>query len=391
MSVAAAAISAGAALAGTGAQAASVGKANKRGARVAKEMQQIGNEFSANEAQKYRDWARSQYELEYENESPAAKRRRLEEAGFNPYMAMQGSGAQASGASAPSGSSPTSSIPSTPQQQAAQFNFSGVSDAINSYYQNQKLVTDTEGSALDNKLTQTFGSDAQRAKIANDLGGNFEWLADDYQKMRRDNATKIASLGLDTQFQELQNLRSAEAATNATTALSTLNAEAQSVLNRFLPGQQTADLMIKGQNLLNLAKSGKLTDAQISSELARSIEIQTRTNGMKIDNRVAKETARSLIRALNMQYIYTNESLGLDRMLLRNRNYYQKESEWMNFKDQIRDFGARNSGYSKTLQRVFGPLNSSGAASSLSSLATLFMLKGNKPPKEFIFNLNRDK
>ena len=78
-----------------------------------------------------------------------------------------------------------------------------------------------------------------------------------------------------------------------------LNSEAQRVLNRHLDQNQQADLFIKAQTLVNLQTQGALTERQIQTEVQRAILVSAEASGKKINNRVASDTADSLIKAAN--------------------------------------------------------------------------------------------
>ena len=74
--------------------------------------------------------------------------------------------------------------------------------------------------------------------------------------------------------------------------------------------QQQADLFIKGQTLANLYVQGSLTEAQYKTEMARAVKTSVETNGLRINNRIAEQTADSLIYA-NIQ---SNRARGLSSL-----------------------------------------------------------------------------
>lgn len=109
-------------------------------------MFQEGNEFSANEAQKARDYQTEMWNAENEYNTPEAQRQRLEAAGLNPYMMMDGGSAGNAGAA---GSSPSPSSLGVPTGQAPQFDFSPFESALNGYANRQLLAAKTKDTYKD--------------------------------------------------------------------------------------------------------------------------------------------------------------------------------------------------------------------------------------------------
>ena len=90
---------------------------NKQGSKNRKhqlEMQKIQNEWASSESQKNRDFAQSMLDATNEWNSAKNQRARLEEAGLNPYLMMDGGSAgsaQSTSATASSGSSGSGGSP----------------------------------------------------------------------------------------------------------------------------------------------------------------------------------------------------------------------------------------------------------------------------------------
>ena len=74
-------------------------------------INQMNNDFNAREAQKARDFQLGMWNKENEYNSASSQRKRLEEAGYNPYM----SDAQAGTAAGMSGTSAATAAGATPQ------------------------------------------------------------------------------------------------------------------------------------------------------------------------------------------------------------------------------------------------------------------------------------
>ena len=137
--------------------------------------------------------------------------------------------------------------------------------------------------------------------------------------------------------------------TSAQEAQILLDSDAQQVLNKYLDDQQQADLFIKGQTLANLYAQGALSEAQYKNQMAQAVKASAETNGIRISNRVAKETADSLIYA----NIHANRAAGLSSLwdfknvnAVKNMEYSKDKSirdyyKW-NAKEKQKDVNSYN-------------------------------------------------
>ena len=135
---------------------------------------------------------------------------------------------------------------------------------------------------------------------------------------------RSAMLDQSKEYQELKNMEFAGRLTSAQEAQILLDSEAQQILNKYLDEQQQADLFIKGQTLANLYAQGALTEAQYKNQMAQAVKASAETNGIRISNKIAEQTADSLIYA-NIQ---ANRSKGLSSLwdskntnILKNMEY----------------------------------------------------------------------
>ena len=88
---------------------------------------------------------------------------------------------------------------------------------------------------------------------------------------------------------------------------------------------QQDDLFIKAQTLVNLRAQGALTEKQIQTEIQRAILVSAEASGKEIDNRVAFETADSLIRAANAsnELQYRDDTYDYKNVKLRKHTEYR--------------------------------------------------------------------
>ena len=69
-------------------------------------------------------------------------------------------------------------------------------------------------------------------------------------------------------------------------------------------------MFIKGQTLSNLYAQGALSEAQYKNQMAQAVKTSAETNGIRISNKIAQQTADSLIYA-NIQ---ANRARGLSSL-----------------------------------------------------------------------------
>lgn len=283
-------IAAGASLAGNAIGASLQNKTNQTNIDINRE----NNAFNAEQAQIQRDWQEKMWGMNNSYNSPNAMISR----GLNPFV--QGSAAMAGSRSPASGGSVASASP-VPSLQAYRPDFSDVGSALASMAQARAAMLNAEQNAslTPYKIDQLRGATDYR-NIA--IGESGYW--------NKNTGKESALLDQSKEYQELKNMEFAGRLTKAQESQILLDSEAQQVLNKYLDEQQQADLFIKGQTLSNLYAQGALTEAQYKTEMAKAVKLSVETNGLRIQNRIAEETADSLIYA-NIQ---ANRARGLSSL-----------------------------------------------------------------------------
>lgn len=283
-------IAAGASLAGNAIGASSQNKANQTNIDINRE----NNAFNAEQAQIQRDWQEKMWGMNNSYNSPNAMISR----GLNPFL--QGSAAMAGSKSPASGGAAASAAP-PPSVQAFRPDFSDVGSALASMAQARASMLNAEQNvALTPYKIQQILGDTNYRNIG--IGESGYW--------NKSTGRESALLDQSKEYQELKNMEFAGRLTKAQEAQILLDSEAQQVLNKYLDEQQQADLFIKGQTLANLYAQGVLTEAQYKTEMAKAVKLSVETNGLRIQNRIATETADSLIYA-NIQ---SNRAQGLSSL-----------------------------------------------------------------------------
>jgi hypothetical protein len=280
-------IAAGASLAGNAIGASSQNKTNQTSIDINRE----NNAFNAQQAQIQRDWQEKMWGMNNSYNSPNAMISR----GLNPFV--QGSAAMAGSRSPASGGSAAASA-GMPSLQAFRPDFSDVGAALASMAQARAAMLNAESNAAltPYKMRQILG-DTNYRNIG--VGQSGYWNAS--------TGRRSALLDQSKEYQELKNMEFAGRLTSAQEEQILLDSEAQQVLNKYLDEQQQADLFIKGQTLANLYAQGSLTEAQYKNQMAQAVKTAAETNGIRINNRIASETADSLIYA----NIHSNRARGL--------------------------------------------------------------------------------
>ena len=297
---------------------------------------QTTNQFNMKEAQKQRDWQEKMIDESRDYNSPQA----LISRGLNPFMS--GSSAMTgSGVSSPSGAQ-ASAVNPIPYQ-AFHPDFSSVDTALASFAQAKKAIS--ESNQIDTLLPYMID------KIKGDT--NYRQIGvGDSGYWNKETGRISAELDQSLERQHLENAVTAGKLSAAQTSQIYLQSDAQALLNKYMDAQQQADLFTKSQYLYNLVQQGALTEKQIQTEIQRALQVAAQTQGLRISNKIAADTADALISATNMAY-YTQYYDSLwDYKNVNNRKgiQYSKDKairdyyRWSagNAKKDFNSYGLRN-------------------------------------------------
>lgn len=285
---------------------------NKVNLRMMREQ----NDFNAKQAQLQRDWQEDMWNKNNEYNSPEAMISR----GLNPFI---GSSAGAGVSRSPASGGAAATAAPVPSMQAFKPNFSNVFQSLASLAQ----------ARASNAAAGESGARANQVDTVTPL------LSDYYRGLTNwknlavgesgywNKTTGRISAALD-QSTEAQNLKNAQFAERISAAQETqilLNSESQRIMNKYMDQNQQADLFIKAQTLANLQTQGALTEKQIQTELQRAILLAAESSGKKIDNRVAAQTADSLIKAANAsnELQYRDTTYDYKNVKLRKHTEYK--------------------------------------------------------------------
>lgn len=262
-------------------------------------INQMNNDFNAREAQKARDFQLDMWNRENEYNKASSQRERLEEAGYNPYMsdAQAGTATGTSGTSAATAAGAAPQIPYTPDFQSV-----GVNLASALKMMSEKKQTDIENLNM---------SDLLRSQIWQNIGAT-DWrnASPEARAYNLSQGRKAAELGMASLEENLSNQRWSNNLLVANIANSLLDAEAKTIMNKYLDENQRAELNIKAANYEYLIMSGQMKRQEVQNLIAEEILTYAKANGLNIANYIAKETAGKLIRATNNTNMYFGDYYG---------------------------------------------------------------------------------
>lgn len=268
----------------------STNKTNKNNMAI----NQMNNDFNAAEAEKARQFQLDMWNRTNEYNSSSAQRSRLESAGLNPYLMMNGGSAgiaQSSGSTSPASAAP----PLAMQRQ----DFSGLSNTLSSALQIANQTKET------NATVQTLQSqkslyDAQ----ANSILSNVDWwkLGPEYKKWSQMTGLARAGLQFQTDRQNFRNMEWSGKLIQAQHLGVLLDNKSKNILNKYLDQGQRLQLDLMASQYYDAMASGHLKYQQAKSEITKRILMNAEANGYKINNEIAEETSESYIKALNAEY-----------------------------------------------------------------------------------------
>lgn len=256
-------------------------------------INQMNNDFNAREAQKARDFQLDMWNKENEYNKASSQRKRLEEAGYNPYMsdAQAGTASGMSGTSAASAAGASPQIPYTPDFQSVGVNLASVLKMMS-----EKKQTDIEN------LNMT---DLLRSQIWRNLGAT-DWrnASPEARAYNLSQGRKAAELGMASLEENLSNQRWSNNLLVANISNSLLDAETKTILNKYLDQQQLAELNVKAANYEYLVMSGQLKRQEVNNLIAEEIETYARANGYNLRNNILRKTSDGIIRSTNNTNFY---------------------------------------------------------------------------------------
>ena len=257
-------------------------------------INRINNEFNAREAEKARQYQTEMWNKTNEWNSPKNIRKRIEEAGYNPYLGMDSSNV---GTAQSVGSSSSASAASPIQNNPIQFD--GFQNALSTAIQmsNSTKVSNAEVSNLQGQKSL---SDAKAA----DTLSNVDWykLTPEYRNWLQTTGMARAQLSFNTDRQNLENMQWINKIQRAQRTDILLSNESKRIINKYLDKSQSLQLNLMANQAFQAFSAGRLSLQQCKTEVTKQLLNMAETEGKKISNKIASETADQLIGALQWQY-----------------------------------------------------------------------------------------
>ncbi len=269
-------------------------------------------------AQNYRIWQeqkqynKDMYDYQFDKEAayndPSAVRKRLEEAGYNPYL-MYGDSA---GAPSPGMNQVTPPTMMAATSSAYVTPFKAIGDSIMQGAQIFDVLSNAsrsnaEAGSIRDKLPlemkQLYWLNSTSEERLKQLKEMFPWnkekISEETRGLRLSNDFNLYTMAQREEAIKLQNDN-----IRAINANALLTGEGLRIANQYLPTEKQLGILQTVQMLYNLQKAGVLTEAQIKKTVAERIQVEAATEGQEIDNYKSRAVADSFIRATNASYQY---------------------------------------------------------------------------------------
>lgn len=257
-------------------------------------INRMNNEFNAREAEKARQYQTEMWNKTNDWNSPKNIRKRLQEAGYNPYLGMDSSNvgtAQSAGSSSPASAAPP--IQNNPIQ------FDGIQNALSTAIQmsNSTKVSNAEANNLQG---QKGLADAQAAATLSGI----DWykFTPEYRNWLQTTGMARAQLSFNTDKQNLENMQWVNKIQRAQRTDILLSNQAKGIINKYLDSSQSLQLKLLANQSFQAFASGRLSLQQCKTEVTKQLMNMAETEGKNISNKIASETADELISALQWQY-----------------------------------------------------------------------------------------
>lgn len=300
---------------------------------------ELNRNFQSAEAQKNRDFEVDMWNKTNEYNSATNQRARLEEAGLNPYMMMNGGNAGEAG---------SVTAPSTPQGAMP----GATGDTTENVVSGLNSVSNAIGQFYDNMLTQSRATAQNYENFFNDPSsyGKDQWQAmmmkmlspdsDNSPFLSKDSASRIfgkygnwkqagSAVMFDNAVQssdlDRQNKNLTNQMIQANMIQVNLSSDAQKVINKYLDQQESVKLNIQSALYIEAAARGQLTFEQWQGQLIQNMSDRLDYNTRKA---IADEFIRASCEAYKLQYFQSHGALTADVLTAdgkkTGKKYYQE-------------------------------------------------------------------
>ena len=289
-------------------------------------INQMNNQFNERMAIQQRNWQENMWNKENTYNTASAQRQRLEEAGLNPYLMMNGGSA---GVTQSAGVGATASSSGSAVMQPFQADYSGIGSSIGNIFRYELMQSEK---------SQLQGARQLADAKAMETLSNIDWgrLTDETRDYLKSTGLARAQIGYAKEQQEVDNMAMTGLIMRAQRSGMLLDNEAKGILNKYLDQQQQLDLSVKAADYYQRMSAGYLSYSEAKKALAEEALAAARARGQNISNAVAFRIAASQIAANiaanQSSAAYHNEELrlGLPQDNARSRNiesWYRSRNE----------------------------------------------------------------
>lgn len=300
---------------------------------------ELNRNFQSAEAQKNRDFEVDMWNKTNEYNSATNQRARLEEAGLNPYMMMNGGNAgEAGSVSAPS--TPQGAMPGATGDTTENVisGLNSVSNAIGQFYDNMLTQSRATAQSYENFFNDpsSYGRDQWQAMIMKMLSPD----SDNSPFLSKDSASRVfgkygnwkqagSAVMFDNAVQssdlDRQNKNLTNQMIQANMIQVNLSSDAQKVINKYLDQQESVKLNIQSALYTETAARGQLTFEQWQGQLIQNMSDRLDYNTRKA---IADEFIRASCEAYKLQYFQSHGALTADVLTAdgkkTGKKYYQE-------------------------------------------------------------------
>lgn len=300
---------------------------------------ELNRNFQSAEAQKNRDFEVDMWNKTNEYNSATNQRARLEEAGLNPYMMMNGGNAGEAGSvtapSTPQGAMPGATGDTTENVISG---LNSVSNAIGQFYDNMLTQSRATAQNYENFFNDpsSYGKDQWQAMIMKMLSPD----SDNSPFLSKDSASRVfgkygnwkqagSAVMFDNAVQssdlDRQNKNLTNQMIQANMIQVNLSSDAQKIINKYLDQQESVKLNIQSALYTETAARGQLTFEQWQGQLIQNMSDKLDYNTRKA---IADEYIRASCEAYKLQYFQSHGALTADIITAdgkkTGKKYYQE-------------------------------------------------------------------
>lgn len=301
-----------------------------------------------------------QWNRENRYNDPSQQRARLEAAGLNPYLMMNGGSAGNASSMTPSS---LASSNNTPSVQPYNYDFSGISQSYMQDQLNTAMIRKTNAEAAGQEKQNQWIDAKTQAEVNNILQNTEYQKGNTYLNQVRSNLenfnlqrSKMLLVG-DLANQDLQNQQLSESIVNtrANTLFTSMQASLADANLKWLPKEKEAQLAQYSAQTFAAIESGKLSIQQGKAAVASALLSTAQAHGQNLNNKVLRSSVNFAVNKMywdsqkskfdaNTSYWSSRHAKAnsgpddLFKMVNGNNGYSGSGAGWFNFLEGLRRF-----------------------------------------------------